>query len=504
MRSGSRDLKCRCFLLAFFTDKTPGNGQLPMENNESHSSLSFFTSNHPRHDSSWIFRGASFKILCVACLVETLEDKEALAIRKRKCLTEILLLLSRDKKLVDTLTVNSRISSHLCQILVNLLESTQDGISQMSIEAIMQLLVGLQNEVLVREILNIIEDKVLSLNNFRKTYPFVVLLGKIIDAIPLVAEEIIVHKRKLWEYCISGMSFPDEKAVAALLYLVLGTFRNNKAKETISVEVKVTIFKSCCNHVINGINKDVKANSLAVLQSCIGLQDNEFIKLLSGEAKESKDIQEIIANALKKLVLSTDQGLQIGGIQLTTKLMSADCIERTLSASLLRNGLAEFLFEALETNNDIVLASLFCCLTELCKCAEFFKGSYSIYGIDSVVTAVAKAISLQNPETLQQGLHVLSTIISKQKKDVPLFSNGTIFGRCLMVSEECLKAMEYKVLEETLHLVRSLLRVDQLPSGYNVVGIISTLNGIVAVLNRFTSKTVDNFSSMQSGRLENS
>lgn len=474
--------------------------KLSMDDNGSESSLSFFTSNHPRHDSSWIFRGSSVSIVCVACLIETLEERETLAIRKRKSLTEIILLLSRDEKLVEILKKNVRITSHLCQILVNLLESTQVGVFQISLEGLVQIAFKVQSDVLIREILDTVESKILSINNYRKTYPFVVLMGKIVDAIPLLGEEVVAQKPKLWKYCTKGLSFPDETVVVALLYLILSIYKSPKAKERTTVEIKSDVFKKCCENLINGKNNDVKINSLALLQCYASSEGIQSVKLIS-EDKEGTDARTMLGNALKKLVLSTDQGLQVGGIQITTKLLSIDTQEKVLSSAFLRCGLAEFLFEALETNNDIVLASLFCCLTELCNCAEFFTGSYSIYGIDSVVSAIIKAVNLQNPETLQQGLHVLSTIISRQKKEVPLFNNGTIFDRCLKITEECLKAMEYKVLQEALQLVRSLLRVDQLPSGYDVTRLLSSLNGVVAVLKRFTSKTVESFSGMQSGMI---
>jgi hypothetical protein len=470
-----------------------------VENEVDQTCLSLFTPNHTNHDTSWMARGSAFKIICVACLIEMLEDKEVLAIRKRKILTELLVLLCRDDKLVEVLSTNIRVCSHLCVILGDLLEASNEAVSEMAIEGVIQLACKLRNELIVREMVDNIESKILGLNNLRKSCPYIALFGKLVHMITLLGEELVVQKSKLLNYFISNLSFPEETIRISLLYLMLGVCQNKSAKSNLSTESKAVIFKNCCESLMDGKTKVISMNSLALLQSFTCQEDVEELGLLNGE-NEGKDKRAFLGSALKKVILNTDESIQIGGIQCMTKFLNLDGSEESiLSKALLQCGLAEFVFEGLETNNDIVLASLFCCLTEFCNSTEFFKGSYSVYGIDSVVAAMYKALKLQNPETIQQGLHVLSIIITKQPRGVLLFSNGTIFERCLNAIEECFKSMEYKVLQEAINVVLSLLRIDQMPSGFSIERMLPLLSAVISLLKTFTTKNVENFSGMKAG-----
>lgn len=460
--------------------------------------LSLFTSNHDSHDSTWMVKGSGFKILCIACLIEALEDKEVLAIRKRKILSEILVLLSRDDKMAAVLSTNLRVCSHLCGILVSLLEMDNEAICEMAIEGLVQLACKLRREIIVREIVDNAEKKVSGINNLRKSCAYITLLGRLVNMIAPLGEEMAIRKSKLLEYCISNLQFPEEKSRISLMYLVLGICQNNTAKSKLSTENRNTIFKSVCESLAEAKSRAIIMNSLALLQTFTNPEDVEALGISDGD-KEGQDGRGLLGKALKKVILDTDESIQIGGIQCTTKFLSFDSKECTLSRGLLQCGLAEFLFEGLETNNDVVLASLFCCLSGFCNSTEFFKGSYSVYGIDSVVAGMYKALKLQNPETIQQGLHVLSTIIAKQPMGVPLFSNGATFEKCLNAIQECFNSMEYKVLQEAINVVGSLLRVDQLPSGFDIKGMLPSLSAVISLIKTFTTKNVDTFSGMKTG-----
>ncbi|EDO44218.1 predicted protein [Nematostella vectensis] len=455
------------------------------------SCLSFFTTNHRRHHTKWVFAGSGhFPQVCLACLTETIEDKQALNTRKKKSLAEILRLLSREASAVQILRENIRVASHLSEILFSLVQSENEGLAQLAIETTAQLTHKMQVEETARGILVKIEQSVENSKNTKTSYPLLLLLGKLLELIPPLSGEI-VEREKLWHYCLQNGSFPVEDVRTALLYIYLGICKQGEIFASIRACDRELMLVNTCEVLRDSKALHQQINALAVLR----FYCTEKSTLLS---ITDSNHPSLLSEALKKVILHSNEGIQVGGIQCLQTILATHSSKELLLSSFLANGLVEFLFEALDSKSDTVIGSVFCCLSELCQSQAFYESNYSVYGLTSLIHALNKSIQLKNPETIRQGLHVLGLIVTKQPGSVPLFTNGTIFEQCLVVVEESFKAMEYKVLHEAAHLLKTLLRIEHVPQSVPLSRVTCLLLAVASVLKRFSAKSIAFFKSMKS------
>ena len=138
-----------------------------MESTEN--SLSFFTSNHSKHDSQWRMTGRNVTLVCVACLVELLESPNVLHLRKRKALQEIVFLLTNNQNVLELFCQSTQIVSHLCSTIMDLLSSENELLMNTAVEALDIITVKLRSEKLVEKVMETLENQILRLNNFRKS-----------------------------------------------------------------------------------------------------------------------------------------------------------------------------------------------------------------------------------------------------------------------------------------------------------------------------------------------
>ena len=190
-----------------------------MEAGEQEGGLSFFSSRHSSHDQAWSFPGVSISVICIACLVETLEAADVLNIRKRKALREIVELLSRNDQLLRELSIHIQVSLHLAKAILSLITTENYGLAELAIEGVLQLVCRLKSEELAREVIDKLDAQFHDVANVRKLHPAFVLLGKLLNSIPPLVHEINTTKTELVVYFLSNVAFPDENIQCALFYI---------------------------------------------------------------------------------------------------------------------------------------------------------------------------------------------------------------------------------------------------------------------------------------------
>ena len=119
--------------------------------------------------------------------------------------------------------------------------------------------------------------------------------------------------------------------------------------------------------------------------------------------------------------------------------------------------------EALDSHSDLVLGSVFSCLSKFTNCAAFFDSSHAIYGVEPLVAALAKAVKFQNPDVFRSGLQLMAQIFVKQPKNVPLFTNEGLFCAYTVVLQEALSSMDHRVLRQAVNTLDVTLLHNHLP-----------------------------------------
>ena len=144
------------------------------------------------------------------------------------------------------------------------------------------------------------------------------------------------------------------------------------------------------------------------------------------------------------------------------------------------------LLEDLESSNDIVLGSVFCSLDHMARTPIFYSEGYSVYGIESFIVGVSKAIKLKNPEIIRQSLRVLSLILSMQPASIQLFPSEELCKQCVNVLHESLKSTDYKVLTQAAYAVDHFLNIHHHPSSMEFEATVPLVSTVISHLQKFT------------------
>lgn len=458
-------------------------------------SLSFFTTNHSKHDSQWRMTGANVSVVCVACLVELLENADILHLRKRKALREVVFLLSNSQVLLELLSQNARITSHLCSVIMDLFTSENELLMNTAIEALDIVTVKLRSENLVAEIVKKLKAEIITLNNLKKSYPFVLALGRLLKSIPALSQVIAKDLSSLMEYLLSNLLFPEDNVKVAFLFVLVQICSNEEALSGLSLQIKEKICKETCAVINCSIGIDVQINALKVL-SLFATQSD----VLKPVFKAANTGNCAMVESLKKLLLSPNEAIQIGAIQCITQILRNDPVENDYTRIFLTCGIGEMLLEDLECSSDIILGSVFCCLDHMVKTRIFYSEGYSVYGIESVIVGVSKAMKLKNHEIIRQATRVLAVILSQQPSDVQLFPNDELWKKCAGVLYECLRSADHRVLSQAANGVEHFLSIHFFPPSMEFEAAISLVSSITSHLQKFTKPMV-HFRNIAKGKL---
>ena len=444
-------------------------------------SLAFFTANHSKHDSLWRMTGESISVVCVACLVELLETSDARHIRKRKALREVIFLLSRDHKLSDLLSQNTKVAIHLCGILIELLATNNDLLTDAAIEGLVIVATKHCSENQMVEIVEKLESTIIELNNVRKSHPYVAVLGRLLNSTPALSR-IAATNSVFLDYVVSNVSLFEDKIQLALVFLVLQICASNICLEGLNLQIKQRICKEICAVLCSSSNSEVQTNSLGVLKCFSKHRDVLNCVLLTPSlAKGNCSMLE----GLKKLLLSSHVAIQAGGIQCISEILRNDSQDSTYTSAFLKSGIGEMLLEDLETSSDIILGSAFCCLDRIVRSEIFYSDGYAAYGIESFILGVSNSIKFRNPEIIRQGFRVVSMVLASQTKGVPLFSNEGLYKHCAMVLHQGLKSADYRVLVQAGSAVEHFLRPVYLPLSASFDAIIPLFKTVIAQIQKF-------------------
>lgn len=440
--------------------------------------------------------GTNIPVVCVACLVELLENPEVLHLRKRKALREVVFLLSNNQHILELLCQNTRITSHLCSTIMHLLSSENELLMNTAIEALDLTTVKLRSEILAEEIVDKLQTQILQVNNMKKSYPFVLALGRLLKSIPALSLVIAKDLPRLMDYFLSNILFPEDNIKAAYLFVLAQICSKEDALNgALSFQVKEKICKQTCALVACGISTDVQTNALGVLK-LLSTQSDVLNTALKSDNKGSCALLE----SLKKLMLSTNEAIQIGAIQCVTQILRNNPEDNTYTKIFLTSGICEILLEDLESSNDIVLGSVFCSLDHLVRTQIFYSEGYSVYGIESVIFGVSKAIKLKNLEIIRQGIRVLSFMLSMQPCSIQLFPSEELCRQCANVLFESLKSPDQRVLSQTVCAVEHFLSICHHPPSMEFEVVVPLVPAVISHLQKFTKPRM-HFRNVSKGEL---
>ncbi|XP_005468492.1 meiosis inhibitor protein 1 isoform X5 [Oreochromis niloticus] len=486
---------------------------------------------HFRHDPKWSRRLGPVEggglLLCVACLIEMIDDEDIASVRKSSALSSVSgVLKCSPGALRELLQQDHRVCLHFTAKLLGMLQTAEDPVTLEKVDQVLvQLLLELQSELSFRFVLDEIHKQLseqLSVKHFLPTFSF---LGNLIKAAPTVSQSLVTHYVPLLDRLCSALLFPDEALKGAVVYVWLQLLGapGGSAAQSLPSAVRDRVCNVLLKTLANASSPQLLRNCVGLLSQLVHLADAVSVLMNSLSCQVMCDENEdILANnsqslsqnqdqqppdhcllplILKKLLLSGDENLQV---------TSAKCIASVLvhspsqySAPFINADVPEFLFDRLAcSSNEVLLWSAYSCLLLLTEEPLFFSQCHSVYGMESLVRSLKESLQLTNLEVPKQGLLLLREILERQPATVRLFPSGPGFvavSEVLVVgvSSSCLL-----VATQAASVTSALFRLDHQSRPVQYEAMIKLIE---AITNRFVSLTLPSPAHLRSsGRMKRS
>ncbi|XP_068796968.1 meiosis inhibitor protein 1 [Struthio camelus] len=408
--------------------------------------------------------------LCLACAVETLGDGGASLVRKKHMLSRLRDALAwQALPVVQLLAPDEGLCVHLIETLFGMLHTVEDSSAlDLFLEVLVQLIVELKSEQYLRYLLDESQKELCKATTMRGSLPTFTLLGKLADAIPILADLLVVEHSNLVDHLLMGLTYPNEGVKAAVCYLYGKLYSSPVGTERLSAHFTERLCGLFLNTLGHAQTKELQVNCLGLLKEL--LKSDHFVSVLmnNSKAKEESENPDFLEGenplplVLKKLLLTRDEMLQAA---------SSHCMAAVLvhspsryAPAFIHADVPEFLFECLSCTNEILIWSVYCCLLLLTEERLFFSKCHTVYGIESLVRSLRDVLHLNNVELHKQGLLLFTEILKRQPLEIKLFTNR---GVCKEAIDVLMETVNFPVLEvavEAVKAVAAFLRKDHLSS----------------------------------------
>ena len=400
--------------------------------------LSFFTPNHSTHAKQWLQKGSQFTLVCVACLVEIIENKNEPSVRKTKTLQELLKLVSNGTVLT-LLSGNENVLSHLLKCLWELMDYEEGKLTQhiTVVEILYQLCCALKSEQFVEKVVEKLTSKLISTDNVKKVSPQLDLLGKLIQNIPALTGNLIRSRIDLVNCLGKWTSYPDEGTRSSLFFILTHFYRYPEYCAEIPLEITDLVFRECCEVLTTATSKELQINSIALLQSLTAKKNS------SSMSKAITAHMNLVITCLKKAFLSTVDLVQTIAIGCLNNLAAFD-------ENIISTDLPGFIFEVFSANNDTLLSLGLQSVSRFLDNKQMYTKGHVVYGFDAMLSALLTATDSKNMKVLRQGFEVLRKTFENSPKELVLISSQDVLKKCLDVIAKGLSTCDdHVVLQAT-------------------------------------------------------
>ncbi|KAM9170395.1 meiosis inhibitor protein 1 [Pangshura tecta] len=421
---------------------------------------------HARHDPRWLLLLPP--PLCLACVIETLGDGGASLVRKKhvlSCFRDV--LAWHAVPVIQLLAQEERVCVHFIGTLFGMLHTAEDSSAlDLPTEVLVRLVAELKLEQYVHCVLDESQKELSKAATMRGSLPMFNLLGKLADAIPGLADILVLEHGNLMEHLLAGLMYPNEGVKAAVCYLYGKLYSSPTSSERLSVHFTERLCDLFLATLGNAQTKELQVNCMGLLKEL--LNSDHFVSVIMSNSRRGADSEntELLEGEnplplmLKKLLLSRDEMLQVASVQCMTAALVHSPMK--YAPAFIHADIPEFLFECLICTNEILLWSVYCCLLLLTEERLFFSKCHTVYGIESVVRSLKGILQLNNVELHKQGLLLFTEILKRQPVEIKLFTNLAMCKDAIGVLVEAVKCPVLEVAVEAVKAVAAILRKDHL------------------------------------------
>ncbi|XP_045690965.1 meiosis inhibitor protein 1 [Phyllostomus hastatus] len=419
---------------------------------------------HHRHDPRWLLPVPPR--LCLACVLELLPEPGVSLVRKKHVLSCFRDVLVRHASLVMQLVgQDQRVCVHFVSMLFGLLCNVDDGsMAELCIEVLIQLTAQLKLEQTVRCLLDECHKELCNTPSMRGSLATLTLLGKLVDAIPALADELAVEHCDMTEHLLRALVYPSEGVQASVCYLYGKLYSSPKAAEVLSGHFREKLCPVFLSTLDGAQTKELQINCLGLLRQL--LKYDLFVSVImnksalaeSSDGGEGPPGETSLPLVLKKLLLSRDEILQVA---------SAHCITAVLvhspakhAPAFIHADIPEFLFEHLSSSSEVLIWSSYNCLMLLAEEPLLFSKCHTVYGIESVVRSLQGSLRMNNTELHKQGVLLLAEILTRQPEEIQLFTSSAVCRDASRALQEAVSSPVLEVATEAVKAASAFLRKD--------------------------------------------
>ncbi|XP_046502640.1 meiosis inhibitor protein 1 [Equus quagga] len=419
---------------------------------------------HYRHDPRWLLPVPPR--LCLACALELLPEPGVSMVRKKHVLSCFRDALVRHASpVVQLVAQDQRVCIHFMSMLFGLLCNVEDGsVTDLCIEVLIQLTTQLKLEQTVRCLLDECHKELCNMPSMRGSLSTLTLLGKLVDAIPALADKLVMEHGNLMEHLLRGLVYPNEGVQASVCYLYGKLYSSPMAAEMLSGHFREKLCPLFLSTLDGAQTKELQINCLGLLRQL--LKYDLFVSMIMkksvlAESNESVEVplgETSLPLVLKKLLLSRDETLQVA---------SAHCITAVLvhspakhASAFIHADIPEFLFEHLSSSNEVLVWSSYNCLILLAEEPLFFSKCHTVYGIESVVRSLQGSLRTNNTELHKQGLLLFAEILTRQPEEIKLFTSSAICRDANRALQVAVSSPVLEVATEAVKATSAFLRKD--------------------------------------------
>ncbi|XP_042849322.1 meiosis inhibitor protein 1 isoform X2 [Panthera tigris] len=419
---------------------------------------------HYRHDPCWLLPVPPR--LCLACVLELLPEPCVSLVRKKHVLSCFQDALLRHASLVMQLVAqDQRICTHFISMLFGLLCNVEDGsVIDLCIEVLIQLTTQLKLEQTVHCLLDECHKELCNMPSMRDSLATLTLLGKLVDAIPPLADKLVMEHSNLMEHLLRGLVYPNEGVRASVCYLYGKLYSSPVAAEMLSGHFREKLCPLFLSILDGAQTKELQINCLGWLRQL--LKYDLFVSVIMNESSLAESTEGVegppgktsLPLVLKKLLLSRDETLQVA---------SAHCITAVLvhspakhAPAFIHADIPEFLFEHLSSSSEVLVWFSYNCLILLAEEPLFFSKCHTVYGIESVVRSLQGSLRMNNTELHKEGLLLFAEILTRQPEEIKLFTSSTMCRDAGRALQEAVNSPVLEVAAEAVKAISAFLRKD--------------------------------------------
>ncbi|XP_033622090.1 meiosis inhibitor protein 1 isoform X3 [Fukomys damarensis] len=419
---------------------------------------------HYRHDPRWLLPVSPR--LCLACVLELLPEPGVSLVRKKHVLSCFRDALLRHGSLVTQLVAqDQRICIHFISVLFGLLCSVKDGsVTDLCIEVLVQLTMQLKLEQIIHCLLDECHKQLCNIPSMQDGLATLTLLGKLVDAIPVLADELVKEHGNLIEHLMRGMVYPSEGVQASVCYLYGKLYASPVAAELLSGHFREKLCPLFLSTLDSAQTKELQINCLGLLRQL--LKYDLFVSMImnksmlpgNSESVEGPSGETSLPLVLKKFLLSRDEFLQVASTHCITSVLVHSPVKH--AAAFIHADVPEFIFEHLSSANEVLVWSSYSCLILLVEEPLFFSKCHTVYGIEAVVRSLQGCLKMTNTELHKQGLLLFAEILTRQPEEIRLFTSSAMCGDAARALQEAVSSPVLEVAAEAVKATSAFLRKD--------------------------------------------